>query len=216
MQKQKISTHHPRIVDYSYSTSTVMFALLILLLLACVRRESKRMMCWGRSTCRRHQCTSDQARSRRGPMLISVVMSQWRWSIGVVRPNDGGSLYGAPFFTVRGLELSGSSRKKWLLVASKPPITKLTDCPCSIYYGGELCSFRVMIYCMLAMGPGQLYTLFFWYSQSCTYDTLVRGERREEFCWGRSDSPKTFTLCILRVVKHGKIIKEHPSGGNVR
>ena len=33
MQKQPISTHHPRIVDYSYSTSTVMFALLILLLL---------------------------------------------------------------------------------------------------------------------------------------------------------------------------------------
>ena len=159
MQKQTISTHHPRIVDYSYSTSTVMFALLILLLLACVRRESKRMMCWGRSTCRRHQCTSDQARSRRGPMLILVVMSQWRWSIGVVRPNDGGSLYGAPFFTVRGLELSGSSRKKWLLVASKPPITKLKDCPCSIHYGGELCSFRVVIYCMLAMGPGQLYSL---------------------------------------------------------
>ena len=99
MQKQKISTHHPRIVDYSYSTSTVMFALLILLLLACVRRESKRMMCWGRSTCRRHQCTSDQARSRRGPMLISEVMSQWRWSIGVVRPNDGGSLWCTIFYS---------------------------------------------------------------------------------------------------------------------
>ena len=99
MQKQTISTHHPRIVDYSYSTSTVMFALLILLLLACVRRESKRMMCWGRSTCRRHQCTSDQARSRRGPMLISVVMSQWRWSIGVVRPNDGGSLWCTIFYS---------------------------------------------------------------------------------------------------------------------
>jgi len=142
-------------------------------------RESKRMMCWGRSTCRRHQCTSDQARSRRGPMLILVVMSQWRWSIGVVRPNDGGSLYGAPFFTVRGLELSGSSRKKWLLVASKPPITKLKDCPCSIHYGGELCSFRVVIYCMLAMGPGQLYTLFFWYSQSLYLRySCERGEKR--------------------------------------
>ena len=28
-------------------------------------------------------------------------------------------------------------KKKWFLVASKPPITKLKGCPCSIYYGGE-------------------------------------------------------------------------------
>jgi len=27
--------------------------------------------------------------------------------------------------------LSGRSRKKWLLVAIKPPTTKLKDCPCS-------------------------------------------------------------------------------------
>jgi len=43
--------------------------------------------------------------------------------------------HGAPFFN-GGLELSGRSRKKWLLVASKPPITKLKGCPCSIYGGG--------------------------------------------------------------------------------
>jgi hypothetical protein len=82
--------------------------------------------------------------------------------------------YGAPFFTVRGLELSGSSRKKWLLVASKPPITKLKDCPCSIYYGGELCSFRVVIYCMLAMGPGQLYSLLSF------VESVSTRERREK------------------------------------
>ena len=38
--------------------------------------------------------------------------------------------HGAPFFN-GGLELSGRSRKKWLLVAIKPPTTKLKDCPCS-------------------------------------------------------------------------------------
>ena len=77
MQKQTISTHHPRIVDYSYSTSTVMFALLILLLLACVRRESKRMMCWGRSTCRRHQrpspVTEGSYANIRGDVPMTVV-----------------------------------------------------------------------------------------------------------------------------------------------
>ena len=77
MQKQTISTHHLRIVDYSYSTSTVMFALLILLLLACVRRESKRMMCWGRSTCRRHQrpspVTEGSYANIRGDVPMTVV-----------------------------------------------------------------------------------------------------------------------------------------------
>jgi hypothetical protein len=85
--------------------------------------------------------------------------------------------YGAPFFTVRGLELSGSSRKKWLLVASKPPITKLKDCPCSIYYGGELCSFRVVIYCMLAMGPGQLYSLLSFVESVSTRERMEREEK---------------------------------------
>ena len=151
MQKQTISTHHPRIVDYSYSTSTVM--LLHYWYYYCLLVWGERVNGWCVEIVQRVDGTSDQARSRRGPMLISEVMSQWRWSIGVVRPNDGGSLWCTIFYS--GLELSGSSRKKWLLVASKPPITKLKDFPCSIYYGGELCSFRVVIYCMLAMGPGQ-------------------------------------------------------------
>ena len=125
-------------------------ALLILLLLACVRRESKRMMCWGRSTCRRHQrpspATEGSYANIRGDVPMTVV--HWcstpkRWWIIMVHH------FLQWFGTERKL------KKKWLLVASKPPITKLKDCPCSIYYGGELCSFRVVIYCMLAMGPGQ-------------------------------------------------------------
>jgi len=106
------------------------------IIIACLCEERERVNGWCVEVVRRVDGTSNQARSRRGPMLISEVMSQWRWSIGVVRPNDGGSLWCTIFYS--GLELSGSSRKKWLLVASKPPITKLTDCPCSIYYGGEL------------------------------------------------------------------------------
>ena len=90
---------------------------------------------WCVEVVRRVDGTSDQARPRRGPMLISEAMGTLRWSIGVIRPNNGGSLWCTIFYS--GLELSGSSRKKWLLVASKPPITKLKDCPCSIYYGGE-------------------------------------------------------------------------------
>ena len=115
MQKQTISTHHPRIVDYSYSTSTVMFSLLTLLLLACVKRE--RVNGWCVEVVRRVDGTSDQARSRRGPMLISEVMSQWRWSIGVVRPNNGGSLwctifYSAWFVTERKLKKKVVARCK--------------------------------------------------------------------------------------------------------
>ena len=71
-------------------------------------------------------------------------------------------------------------KKKWLLVASKPPITKLKDCPCSIYGGGELCSFRVVIYCMLAMGPGQLYSLLSFDRVSLYYYLSREREEREE------------------------------------
>ena len=110
----------------------------IIIACLCEERESKRMMCWGRSTCRRHQRPSPvMEHAWRGPMLISEVMGlsmtviHWcstpkRWWIVMVH-----------HFLQSGLELSGSSRKKWLLVATKPPITKLKDCPCSIYGGGE-------------------------------------------------------------------------------
>ena len=79
------------------------------IIIACLCEERERVNGWCVEVVRRVDGTSDQARPRRGPMLISEVMSQWRWSIGVVRPNDGGSLWCTIFYS--GLELSGSSRK---------------------------------------------------------------------------------------------------------
>jgi len=148
MQKQKISTH-PRIVDYSYSTSTVMFALLILLLLACVRRESKRMMCWGRSTCRRHQRPSLATGSYaniRGDVPMTVV--QWcstpkRWWIMMVH---------------HFLQWFGTERKlkKKVVARCKQATNHETEgLPLLYILWRWVSSFRVVIYCVLAMGPGQ-------------------------------------------------------------
>ena len=41
--------------------------------------------------------------------------------------------YGAQFLQWFGTERK--LKKKWLLIASKPPITKLKDCPCSNMVG---------------------------------------------------------------------------------
>ena len=63
---------------------------------------------WCVEVVRRVDGTSNQARPRKGPVLISEA-TQWRWSIGVVRQNDGGSLWCTIFYS--GLDLNGSSRK---------------------------------------------------------------------------------------------------------
>ena len=69
---------------------------------------------WCVEVVRRVDCTSDQARPRRGPMPISEAMGTLRWSIGVIRPNNGGSLWCTIFYS--GLELSGSSKKSGSLL----------------------------------------------------------------------------------------------------
>ena len=69
------------------------------IIIACLCEERERVNGWCVEVVRRVDGTSNQAQPRRGPMLISEVMSQWRWSIGVVRPNDGGSLWCTIFYS---------------------------------------------------------------------------------------------------------------------
>ena len=158
VQKQTISTHHPRTVDYSYRRRQWC---LHYWYYYCLLVWGERVNGWCVEVVRRVDGTSDQARSRRGPMLISEVMSQWRWSIGVVRPNDGGSLWCTIFYSA----WFGTERKlkKKVVARCKQATNHETEGLPLLYIVWRWVMFLhgVVIYCMLAMGPGQLYALFF-------------------------------------------------------